>query len=242
MPIFCFWKQGFRVEESILLKFPMRYACTHFCHKIYGTLKKKEEVDLCALHHPHKQKSYTKIDCQVLKMQNWCKYISLCCHRMGWKNMSSKHHLYQKGGELWGYCSQLAQSSGKGVRLIRAGYLCRLPSPPDCHSILDVKNRQKLIIASVFKDAHTCSLQTRERGKKSILSGQVSVLSLSYLHTPTNLPMWEQDYRCTVCRVNSSSPLWELIRRDAWIALFSQAHGVQPIFISSLKEGKAETS
>lgn len=149
---------------------------------------------------------------------------------------------YQKGGELWGYCSQLAQSSGKGVRLIRAGYLCRLPSPPDCHSILDVKNRQKLIIASVFKDAHTCSLQTRERGKKSILSGQVSVLSLSYLHTPTNLPMWEQDYRCTVCRVNSSSPLWELIRRDAWIALFSQAHGVQPIFISSLKEGKAETS
>lgn len=91
-------------------------------------------------------------------------------------------------------------------KVIRAGYLCRLPSPSDCHLILDVKNRQKLIIASVFKDAHTCSPQTRERGKKSILSGQVSVLSLSYLHTPTKLPLWEQDYRCTVCRANSSSP------------------------------------
>lgn len=242
MPIFHFWKQGFHVEESILLMFPMRCPGTHFHCKIYGTLKKKKEVNLCALCHPHKQKFCMKVIFQVLKMQNRCKYISLCCHRTGWKKMSSKHHLYQEGGELWGYCLQLAQSSGKGARLISAGYLCRLPSPPDCHLTLDVRNRQKLIIASVFKDAHTCSLQTRERGKKSILSGQVSVLSLSYLHTPTNLPMWERDYRCTVCRGNSSAPFWELIRRDAWIALFSQAHGVQPIFISSLKEGKAETS
>lgn len=92
--------------------------------------KKGKEANLCALQHPHKQKPCIEDHASGLEMQNQIKCISCCCHRMGQKKTSSKHHLYQKGGELWSYCLHLAQSSGKGVRLIRAGYLCRLPAPP----------------------------------------------------------------------------------------------------------------
>lgn len=114
----------------ILLLYPMRCACTHFHCKMSYWEKKGKEANLCALQHPHKQKPCIEDHASGLEMQNQFKYISCCCHRMGQKKTSSKHHLYQKGGELWSYCLQLAQSSGKGVRLIRAGYLCRLPAPP----------------------------------------------------------------------------------------------------------------
>lgn len=235
MPVFHLRKQGSHVEESWRC---LWCACARFLRTLYGTLKfKKKSQSACFA-----SSTRSEILCEGGLSRSWkCKTdasASACAatERDG-RRCQAKIIFIRREGSY----EVIAPSSGKGVTLVQAPYLCRLPSPPDCHFILDMKNRQKLINTSVSKDAHTCSLQTREKGKESVLSGQVSVLSLSYLPTATHRPTWAGTIAAQR-RASSSAPFGELISRAAWIALFSPAPGVQPIFISSLKEGKAEPS
>lgn len=149
-------------------------------------------------------------------------------------------HLSEKKGV---YCLPIAPTSGKvamcmpmhddNYTLIRASF-------PYFRCIFDLKCRQNIIITSVFEDAHACSLQTRE--KKSLLfvwAGISSKLVLSsHPHKPPHVGP-KLSPHSTEGKLQCS--LLVLIRGDAWIALFSWAHGGQPIFISSLKEGKSRS-